>query len=665
MMNLILCVALSGFLMNYSNGEVEVSAAEEIKTVEILNKIKESGTYVRFLGNLSMNAGKYYVVLALEPHKFQLEFDDVISKISAFNQSYEEDVNKKLWSDTQNLSDLKRLIKNKVIMTVKSLKSKVNSLNEKYLDMASAYQAPNLIESKYKRGLFNFVGSAFSFLFGTAQSTDVNAVKKDIMVTKKGVLDILHSNEKLMSMFSLKNNQISDIEFEQSILLNATKRLTSSLSAQALAYKELKRQALFNHMMSELEHFRTKVLLVLNNLDLHISNYFSYLQDAELGKLNPAIVRPNLMNSILQSISSKLPAYLSLPIEFKPSNLYEFYSIIKTDLVSITDKNQAIILEIPLINNDRIFTVVMPTILNMPLVENINATSKLALKSNEVYILETGGTSGFTTKFLSLKKECQLWKSHYLCEESLFSEIPNSDILCLKKLINKYTNDLIGCEKQIYPNFQLSQISYLSFNEFAFSIRGETKLEIIFTNVRAKGENVTRILTGVGTFKIPESCFMVIEGKRYFSKFHKIDFYNTTLKPDLILNKITPGFLATNLQWQDMKNTTFDIDIPGLKKLEKSLLREISFQTKRSLLNQKTKSLLDHTQNLIKLNEKALLNQMFTFDTPDNHSIFLYVLIICCLTFTIGAYIHVRILIRNQNLKYLTAIHRAYFPDHN
>ena len=658
MMSWFLCFAVS--IMVSAEVEVHQYPAKEINPVFTLDRIKTTGTYIRGLGNLSIDAGKYYVILALTPEKFEVEFQELYAKIDAFKHTYYDSIHDSEWSDSVDLTDFKNLIQQQVMSTLDILKNKISNLEEKFTDMLQAYLPPKFDQKFQKRGLFNFVGTALSYLFGTAQSSEVNNVKSDIISTKKEILQMLHANKELVSVLSLKNHQIDELESVQTTILNATKRLTSSLLAQARAFRDLKKQSIFNHMMGELSYFDSKVSLSLNNLDLHISNYFSNLQDAKLGKLNPQMVRPHLLKSILISVQSNLPSYLSLPNELDFTNLYEIYSLTHTDLVSITDKQQAIILEFLLINKNRSFKLILPTVFRMPLVEKVNATSELEIGGNVIYALNFNDNVGYNISYFNLKQHCKIWKDNYICHEILLEKLPQSQINCLFTLLNATSESILPCYKRILPQDNVSQISYLNRNKIGFSVRGNANLKVsCMANSVAR---IDSVINGVGTFDIPESCTIDIEGTKIHNEYNKIEVFNQSLIPDLTLSKISAGFLATNLQWENLQNATFLIDIAQLKRLENSLLHEISFQTNRSLLNNKTRDLLSRTQNLINQFEPSLIDELFHFEIPKKEEILVYVLLLIIIVVGFASYTNLRKTLKRQHEKQLKHILNLHYP---
>ena len=645
-----------------ANMVIEQYPSKEAVSVETIDRIPETGTYLRVLGNMSIDAGKYYIILTLEPEKFHSEIDLLYSKIDAFEHTYYESIHNTSWSDRSDILGLKLLIEKEVLSTLSQLRNKISVTSDKFTNLLFAYMAPKFERKLEKRGLFNFVGSALSYLFGTAQKSDVNDIKHDVVTTKKEILSIVHSNEKLVSVLSLKNHQIDDLVNVQDTILNATKYLTSSLLAQTRALSQLKRQSFYNQMTNELSTFNSKVMLSLTNLNLHISNYFEFVQEAKLGYLNPQLISPPLMFSILKNIQSNLPSYLSIPCDKNLTNLFELYSLLKTDLVTIDDKKQAIVIEIPLINKFRMFQIVLPTIFRMPLVEKVNATSVLELKSNQIYILSKEELLGYNIGFNDLMKNCNKWDFHFICHETLLKPLQASDVNCLINLLDTSSKNLQNCKKHIIPQNNVSQFSYLNRNLIGFSIRGNALVTISCpsSNDTFTTHNIT--LNGVGKFEIPKSCIITIEKNRFFSEYYRVQIFNHSLKPNLSLTKVTPGFLATNLQWENLENTTFERDTSNLKSLESSLLHEISFQTNRSLLNKKTKSLLAHTQKLLKTYESSLIDSLFSFELPAKYDVLNYIIIVTCIVAGITAYLLLKKQIIRQQKNLLKIIHRSYYP---
>ena len=188
MISWLLCITVS--ILVSAEVEVEQYPAKEINPIFTLDRIKTTGTYIRKLGNLSIDAGKYFVILALTPEKFEAEFQELYSKIDAFEQTYYDSIHNSEWSDSVDLTDFKNLIQQQVMSTLDILKGKISTLEEKFTDMLLAYLPPKFNQKFQKRGLFNFVGTALSYLFGTAQSSEVNMVKSEIISTKKKSYEI-------------------------------------------------------------------------------------------------------------------------------------------------------------------------------------------------------------------------------------------------------------------------------------------------------------------------------------------------------------------------------------------------------------------------------------------------------------------------------------------
>ena len=64
-----------------ANMVIEQYPSKEAVSVETIDRIPETGTYLRVLGNMSIDAGKYYIILTLEPEKFHSEIDLLYSKM--------------------------------------------------------------------------------------------------------------------------------------------------------------------------------------------------------------------------------------------------------------------------------------------------------------------------------------------------------------------------------------------------------------------------------------------------------------------------------------------------------------------------------------------------------------------------------------------------------
>ena len=102
--------------------------------------------------------------------------------------------------------------------------------------------------------------------------------------------------------------------------------------------------------------------------------------------------------------------------------------------------------------------------------------------------------------------------------------------------------------------------------------------------------------------------------------------------------------------------------LPQLKQLESSLLHEISFQTNRSLLNNKTRGLLSKTQHLINQFAPSLIDELFRFEAPKKEDIFVYMLLLIIIVLGTASYTNLRKTLKRQHKKQLEHILKIHYP---
>ena len=626
----------------------------DAKTLKNLNFLQESGVFIQELGNLAFSEGCYHLVMTIDYQPFEEMLEKINTHALTFFKLFRLRVTEVDWKRAEINTNFKKDLESQVNKTNAKINLYLGHLSDHFFSLKNAYILENT-KNKNKRGLLDVVGKVGQVLFGTALDSDVKKMKEDSIAIKSGVMKVLHNNEKLLTLVDMQSDQLVNLRKQEKILFNITDHITTAMGAYARAYHTMKKEALFSHMLIKLNNFFDHTLISINKIEEHVSIFFEDLQSAKLGHVNPNFVKPEKLTPVLLKIRESLPEFLSIP-QFEKKELYHFYSIMQAELISVDENKQGVVLKFPVIDRRESFRLVMANTFDVPLLENVNTTTRLDLSEN-VYAISTHGSQSYEIGYEDLKL-CDFWEWRYLCKSRIFKPASKTEVQCLKQFLNQKPQVLNSCKKITIPKNDLSEIKFIQGQKLGFSVRGTLPIIIECPKKNDPGKISLQELKlkGLGVLEVPIYCDLLIQGRIIKVNWNVFKSAREKITLEVSIDNFTPNALAGNQVWNEIEKLDFDIkNLTEIQQLKSHLQNELPFQKNFTLVNERTKSLIRKTKDFLIRNEKNL--EEYYFSTPTNNEILTWGLFlmtnILILIFNIVVFVKMKSNVKKMYLKTL------------
>ena len=641
--------------------KVDTYPANSVPVGNVIDNFLSSGIFTRELGDLSVGTGYYHLVIGVDFETLENGLKRMKSFSKDFFMNFVNHTNTSYNTSVTYIKKMQRELLLKANLTVSKVNNAIEKLETRYLLLAESYKAPRLSDERYRRGLIDGIGWISKKLFGTALDSDVESLKNHLIQTETGMIKVLHNNENLVSLVHLQAEQIDIVEKQQQLLFNSTRKINEILVQHANAFRIIKADVITRKWFVEIDRFHDESFITLNTLNEHINNFFLNIQLAKMGTITPALIKPIELKSIVKYLNDNIPSFLTLPPLAKKSELFNFYTIVSSKIVTIDENRVAILIKIPLINKKQKYKIIMPTVFSMPLLPNVNSTSKIDIHTNNLFAINYRDQKCFSVNFSVLNSKCVEWEGHYICpKENLDIVIPRK-CMCLSTLMRSNYKNFEDCERIFHSANKISEIQFLNRNKYGFSIRGVLTGTMSCPNKNSTFTVSEISLKNVGIFTLPEFCELSFKGQVIKNSLNEFVTANWSISDYLPVETFPPGYLAQSSLWDNLNSlSVLDGNIEDLKNLEKSLENEITFQSNLTLLNRRSKMLLNKTKSLI-LNESLIKNDKNWVDLPTNHEILLWIGIMLSLIISITLFIRLKILFYKHLLLNVKQTHATYF----
>ena len=228
-------------------------------------------------------------------------------------------------------------------------------------------EAPNLIDHalnnnrRFKRSLLP-LGGLFSLLFGTADQSDVNALKADVQQLYENQLDQTQILDEIVTITSISRGLINENRLKIDMIIDTLLSINETILNIKTHIHTLftARRFLLLHSEFMIHHTRTRYLMKQIQQDMTLIR--EYLSIHTTGRLYPNIIDPIHLRKELIKINKQLPTQLSLP-ENPRTNIWHYYKFVTVTPISHDDKI-ILIIKIPLIDLDSSMT--LYKIYNLP-----------------------------------------------------------------------------------------------------------------------------------------------------------------------------------------------------------------------------------------------------------------------------------------------------------
>jgi len=351
-----------------------------------------------------------------------------------------------------------------------------------------------------KRGLINFGGKAYQWLFGLATEDDVQAIADRLESIETQHNSTAHN---LIEQISILN-QTSERSFrnEQRIdkLEEASTFLAKTLDLMTKTMAEEKNQTmLLNQLYTNFRMFAVHIL----DVKFELLEFLSAFESLYNGKISAYFFEPSAFHSVLDKIATMLPREVSLFYPIGYAEIYKYYTFSHTSAIMSKNGDILFLVQIPLKEEHSVFHTYklneLPTKIgnsNLEIYKFLNIDSKyLAISQDEKQF--------FTfDSFEELK--CEDWDIPVsVCKIDEPVRSVKQPICSVALLFNKtnWVNKL--CEFKILQS-PFVIIHKIDRNKYFYAV--SEKNEVDWECPGSKVNDYVKEILGYGTLEIPSLC---------------------------------------------------------------------------------------------------------------------------------------------------------------
>lgn len=424
-----------------------------------------------------------------------------------------------------------------MLKTIGTLKTRINKLANRYENIKA------LSSKRAKRGLFNFIGTATKYLFGTMTAADAENINRDIdeVYNKtKGIATLIKNQT---SLLQTSVTQIEKINKKTEQDLNEMQRFTGALT-------DVTNQLKINNIILN-SLFDMEIHVEETNEAIHMIE--SAISEAKTGILSPKLVTPEDFMKSLSLIQTNIPR--KLPYSLTKEN-YLLYLKIST-------------IDVTLINNKLIYKVHTP----IPEERKFSVFRYISLPQHEMF--NSYLFDGIQEKPIALAKDGTIYTTvdeskcvntgelHFCQTTDILKEI-HTEISCMGWILSKEGRP---CEKK-YIKITTDYI-YSFANGYQWYISPYNPIQL---TISCPAEEDAQETISIATVLTLEDHCRATSGKQTFLaathysksspvKQQQIKFNFTKFETDILsTNEIPlPHFSNTHLNLQQLKDSAHNL----------------------------------------------------------------------------------------------------------
>ena len=294
---------------------------------------------------------------------------------------------------------------------------------------------------RHKRSVIPFIGNVLSTLFGTLGPSDLNKLQKKIAKLAKGQMELNHIVENSLTILNVthmevsKNrktiNELIDVStFLSNKLTNVTENLNEKLT-------DAKQHAIFHfqiyNYLNTIGRSLSMAFRSVNTFQLQINSVLNH-------QINPSVISPGNLQSVLYDIQKLLPKTLHLP--FHPDT--ELFKYFQTLTVSAVPHSNGLfcIMQIPILDISTQYD--LYDVLNIPIpFPNSNLTAQYELEFTKFAISADRTKVSFVTDHDFIK--CSLPFMQFCALDTPIRYVNSLRYSCLMSLFLGWTNSHDNC----------------------------------------------------------------------------------------------------------------------------------------------------------------------------------------------------------------------------
>lgn len=417
------------------------------------------------------------------------------------------------------------------------LQSEINRTTQTLAEMK------NTPSPRAKRAILPFVGQIFKTVIGTATTSDIDEIIKQVSVLRNSQKEVLHILEQGASIL---NQTTIDVATNRKAL-NKLTEFTQSLEEKFASLTKLVLRDLvtFTNIGNDMDLIFQNLHTTFQNIRENLRNLELHYSLAKSGILAHSLFPPRIFKKTLVYIQDHLPKSLALP--FKPEETEKFYSIAHVG-VSRTNNGFVVHIKIPIVQVKNIFQIYQ--VFREPIPQKfgnkIFAVSYITDSSKFLAVSED------KSKFITLDNdEVQIYLRDQLPFCPFRKPIMNTleSDKCLPALLTQRDSHISQfCEKKVFVNQTDIPTAYYMGNGHWFIITSRPlHVEIFCKNKSLHLESTKKTLTGpIEMLSLDPGCEASCQ---YFMlpRYYKAD----TLLPTVFENHVHAQLASLSI-WQDV-----------------------------------------------------------------------------------------------------------------
>ena len=347
-------------------------------------------------------------------------------------------------------------------------------LSEEYLH--GTHHHPKI---RSKRGLFNFIGQAGRFLFGTATSADVAKTRELIRKVSNNQEVVHHLVQDLASVVNQSRVYINENRRKINSLVEFTKNLLKALKRLAGGLQEQVNQNTHKHNAERLVEDAELVARVFTEL---VEEYHRQRSALESGTLTEDLLSVNVLKDIMAHARTSQRLIIQ--------NLEWYYQYVSVRPMWGNDKMIVFQMELPLVGSNRY---VHYTLVPYPVPQSDDTVVTFKVAPNIAAVMNNGTTE------VMIPRLCRGVRPLVCGQSPLRSGVA---LQCERGILNNNKSDRQACILSVKKSLRLDEIWFTSANQVVLSTWGD----VITKECKGRPVLQGELVQGVYTLHLEEAC---------------------------------------------------------------------------------------------------------------------------------------------------------------
>ena len=355
------------------------------------------------------------------------------------------------------------------------------------------------IQSRYKRGVFNFIGGISKILFGTLDNEDANYYSDKISSLEKEQMEFLRlSREQITvvkSTLRSLNSTLLAVSDNERILSKGLEDMAKHVNEQD---EQVKRMFTASSIMLTVNEHSMQLNRAIDECRREFEILIDAIMNSQKGVLQPQIITPAQIMKLMKASQADMPPELSLPLPLSAAYHHLVLRIIDLDVFFKGDF-LVYIIRLPLTNsvNYNLYHV-----LPLPIqLRNTESKFIFLLPDREYILMDTAKRYFARLRADELIKCKSISNRHRVCKQTQPLQLTHLDDECEAQMLQAVRTIPSTCSQRIA---ELNQTIWtqLDNNEWLFVA---PKPEVL-TVLCSKHEPSDVTLVGTGKLKLNNLC---------------------------------------------------------------------------------------------------------------------------------------------------------------